>query len=63
MKVKNISAAIVTLRSKKGTDIINPLEVVTILKENEDFAKLLIQDGKLKEMVVKTKPKPSTSDI
>lgn len=56
MKVKNISASIVTLRSKKGKDSLLPLETKTIKEENEDFAKLLIADGKLKEVATRKAP-------
>lgn len=51
MKVKNISPRIITLRSKKGVDKLLPLEAKVIQKENEEFAKLLIEDGQLKEIV------------
>lgn len=53
MKVKNVSASIINLRSKKGKDSILPLEIVTLKKENEEFAKLLIADGKLKEVATR----------
>ena len=55
MKVKNISASLITLRSKKGQDKILPLETVEIKKENEEFAKVLISDGILKEVKSTTK--------
>ena len=61
MKVKNISATIINLRSKKGKDQILPLETKTIKKENEEFAKLLIKDGKLKEVVARKAPTAATT--
>lgn len=47
MTVKNISATIITLRSKAGVDKINPLETKEISKENEKFAEILIKENKL----------------
>lgn len=47
MKVKNISQTVITLRCKEGKDKINPLESVEIKKGNEEFANLLIKEGKL----------------
>lgn len=58
MKVRNESATIITLRCGKGKDVLKPLEVKTIMKENEEYAQLLIDEGKLKEATSAPK-KPS----
>lgn len=62
MKVKNISASLITLRCAKGKDIILPQQSVAIKKENEEYANILIDEGKLKE-IKETATKTKTTDL